>query len=67
MICFHKWGKWSDPRETIMGNDNDVGFYAVAQIRICEKCGVAQYKRLPELRSIKGIKKSIEREYEVRK
>ena len=63
MICFHKWGKWSDPRETVMGKGNGVGWLSVCQLRICAKCGKAQCRDLPEMRSIRGIDKAIDRVY----
>jgi len=63
-MCWHKWGKWSDPRETVMGNGGDIGWLAVCQLRICDKCGIADYRKLPEMRSIKGIEQAIDRQRE---
>jgi len=56
MFCYHKWQKWSDPRNAVMGNGGGIGWLSVCQIRLCEKCGKAQYRKLPEVRSIDGIK-----------
>lgn len=36
MICFHKWGKWSELVSAYSG---------VFQYRICEKCGKVEKKR----------------------
>lgn len=54
--CWHKFGKWGQPSETIMadGSDYGLGFLAVIQERTCEKCGLIQTHRLPKLRRLKG-------------
>ena len=57
--CWHKWGKWSEPSETIMsdGSSYGMGFFAVIQERRCEKCGLYQVHRLPKIRRLKGATK----------
>ena len=53
MFCFHKWEKWSDPYNGIYANfGSEIGYYHVCQMRKCAKCGVAQVKKLPKLRSL---------------
>lgn len=62
MFCWHRWGKWSDPTNGIyspfgpMGY-SEVGYFAVAQMRICQKCGIAQHRTLPKVRSLESLKK----------
>lgn len=57
MFCWHKWNKWSDPHNGV-GTDADgsVGWLAVMQLRTCAKCGVAQVRRLPKMRSIDSLR-----------
>ncbi len=57
MLCWHKWGKWSDPVNGIWEERiSNTGYLAVAQMRVCEKCGIAQYHKLPKVRSIDKLK-----------
>lgn len=37
----------------------DVGYFSVCQLRECEKCGKAAYRRLPKMRSLSELKKEI--------
>lgn len=63
----HKWGKWSDPRNTVMGEGDGIGYLSVCQYRICEECGICEYRKLPEMRYINGIEEQINRFNKVRK
>lgn len=40
-FCFHDWGKWSDPLDTV----ND---YSKVQYRCCIKCNKGQVKKLSQ-------------------
>jgi hypothetical protein len=56
MFCFHNWGKWSHPINGIGSKTNySYGWFQVSQMRICGKCGLAQVKRLPQLRSLDNL------------
>ena len=60
-MCWHRWGKWSDPTNGIYApfgasGQDGVGYFAVAQIRICKKCGVARFRTLPKVRSLESLK-----------
>ena len=57
--CKHDWEKWSDPRNTVMGEGSGVGYLSVCQYRICKICGICEYRKLPEMRSIRGIEEQI--------
>lgn len=58
MFCWHKWGKWSDPHNGIfVPSHSSLGYFAVCQLRICEKCGKAEYRRLPKMRSLEELRK----------
>lgn len=56
MICWHRWGKWSSPTNGIFAPTDSVGYFAVCQLRLCEKCGKADYRRLPRMRSLEELK-----------
>jgi hypothetical protein len=58
-FCWHRWGKYSAPSETIMcdGTDYGMGYFAVIQERTCEKCGMVQTHRLPGLRRLESATK----------
>ena len=57
-FCWHSWGKWSDPHNGIFApTDGSIGYFSVCQMRICEKCGKADYHRLPKMRSLKELRK----------
>ena len=58
-ICWHRWGKWTQPSETILCVDSDygMGFFAVIQERTCEKCGIVKIRRLPKLRRLESATK----------
>lgn len=56
MFCWHRWGKWSAPTKGIFSpSDGSIGYFSVCQLRECEKCGLAEYRRLPQMRSADGI------------
>jgi hypothetical protein len=58
MICWHRWGKYSDPKNGIYAaHDGAIGYFAVCQMRVCEKCCKADVKRLPQLRSLDELRK----------
>lgn len=55
--CWHKWGRWSSPSNGIFADMTySVGHFSVCQLRECEKCGKAQYRKLPKVRRIAGLK-----------
>jgi hypothetical protein len=57
MFCWHRWKKWSDPSNGIFANLGDsVGHFSVCQYRTCEKCGLAQVRKLPAVRSIEELR-----------
>jgi len=57
MWCWHRWNKWSDPVDGIFEkSETSIGYLAVAQMRTCSKCGIAEYRRLPQVRSIDKLK-----------
>lgn len=57
MFCWHNWNKWSDPHNGIFApSDGSIGYFSVCQIRTCAKCGVAEYRRLPQMRSLAELK-----------
>jgi len=54
--CFHKWNKWSDPVNGIATQSGtDIGYFRVLQMRVCDKCGIAQVRNLPQMRSIDSL------------
>jgi hypothetical protein len=56
-FCWHNWGKWSDPVDGIMENTtHSMGYFRVIQMRQCERCGIAQTRKLPNMRSVKSLK-----------
>jgi len=56
MICWHKWAKWSDPVNGIGCPDSSsTGYFKVLQMRVCEKCGKAEVRMLPKMRSIASL------------
>lgn len=58
MICWHKWKKWSDPYDGIFARTSfDAGYFHVCQIRKCEKCGKAEVRKLPAVRSVSELRK----------
>lgn len=58
MICWHRWGRWSSPHNGIfMKSESAIGYFAVCQLRECDKCGKAEYRRLPKVRSLDELKK----------
>ena len=56
MICWHSWDRWSSPVNGIYGEHNDIGYFKVTQIRECKKCGVAEVRMLPKIRSIAELR-----------
>ena len=57
MFCWHKWEKWSYPANAVIAEDIDcIGYFVVAQYRVCEKCGKTQYRKCPQIRSLRGLK-----------
>lgn len=60
MFCWHDWEKWSEPHNGIFGAKNEYGYFAVCQMRICRKCGKAEYRRLPKMRSLDELRKTAE-------
>ena len=56
--CWHRWGKWSDPVNGTWDEERGsmVGYLAVAQMRVCAKCGIAEYHRLPQVHSMEKLK-----------
>lgn len=60
MFCWHKWARWSDPVNGIMEKtSHSTGYFRVIQMRVCEKCGLAQYHRLPKMRHIDSLKEEL--------
>jgi len=61
MICWHRWEKWSDPYDGIFKRafNSTEGYFQVCQIRKCEKCGKAEVRQLPALRSINELRKEL--------
>ena len=58
MICWHRWGKWSDPVNGIYAKLSDsIGYWRVFQMRVCEKCGIAKYRKLPHVRSLDELRR----------
>ena len=55
MFCWHKWSPAYDGIFAPLGDDH--GYFAVCQMRECEKCGLAQVRKLPRIRSIAELKK----------
>lgn len=56
--CWHDWDKWSTPHNGIFSeSDGSIGYFSVAQLRVCKKCGVAEYRKLPKMRSLEELKK----------
>lgn len=56
--CWHKWGKWSAASETICADgDHSIGYLAVVQERVCDKCGLIDTHRLPKLRRLESATK----------
>lgn len=54
--CWHKWEKWSDPVNGIGTTErSDTGYFKVLQMRVCEKCGIADVRQLPKMRSIESL------------
>lgn len=59
MFCWHNWNKWSDPNNGIFVDFGSVvGHYAVAQTRTCAKCGKAEVRKLPNVRTLDELKAS---------
>lgn len=57
-FCWHKWGKWSPPHNGIfVPAASSIGYFHVCQLRECEKCGIASYRKLPKMRSLAELKK----------
>lgn len=57
-LGFHAWGKWSSPHNGIFSDsDGSVGYFSVAQLRECNDCGKAEYRRLPKMRSLDELRK----------
>jgi hypothetical protein len=55
--CWHKWGKYSDPVNGIACTPlSDTGYFKVIQMRICEKCGLADIRSVPKMRHIDSIR-----------
>ena len=55
--CWHKWGKYSDPVNGIASKVGvDHGYFKVLQMRICEKCGIAQIRNVGNMRSIDSLR-----------
>lgn len=56
--CWHKWGRWSAPHNGILAeNDSSTGYFKVCQMRECEKCGLAEIRKLPKLRSLEELRR----------
>lgn len=46
----HDWTKWSSPVNGIYAaHEGAIGYFAVAQTRVCTKCGVAVVRKLPQV------------------
>jgi hypothetical protein len=57
-FCWHKWAKWSDPVNGIGTTfGSDTGYFKVLQMRVCDKCGVAEIRNLPQMRSIDSLRR----------
>lgn len=55
--CWHKWGRWSSPHNGVFEkSSHSMGYFSVCQLRECEKCGKAEFRRLPQMRSLDGLK-----------
>lgn len=55
--CWHDFAKWNDPVNGIYAkSDHSIGYFGVCQMRTCNKCGLAQYRRLPKMRSLESLK-----------
>ena len=64
MICWHKWGKYSDPVNGIASKLNtDSGYFRVLQMRVCEKCGLAQIRKLGNMRSIDSLRDEARKDF----
>ena len=60
MFCWHKWGKWSHPVNGIVEKtSHSIGYFRVIQMRICEKCGKAETRSLPNMRSADSLKEEL--------
>ncbi len=56
--CWHKWGKWSNPVNGILEkSSHSIGYFNVCQMRVCEKCGIAETRKLPNMRSLEELRK----------
>lgn len=53
---FHKWEKWSDPVNGIASTNCDTGYFKVLQMRVCEKCGIAEVRNVGKMRSIESLR-----------
>lgn len=57
MFCWHKWNKWSDPVNGIAENtSHSTGYFRVVQLRTCAKCGKAETRSIPKMRSIESLR-----------
>jgi len=57
-FCWHRWGQWSSPHNGIFAESSgSIGYFSVCQLRVCEKCGKAGYRRIPKMRSLDELKK----------
>lgn len=57
-FCWHKWGKWSSPYNGVFADaDGSFGYFSVCQLRECEKCGKAEHRRIPKMRSLDELRK----------
>lgn len=57
MFCWHNWDKWSMPNNGILAaHEGAIGYFAVCQTRVCRKCGIAEVRKLPTLRSLAELK-----------
>lgn len=53
MFCWHKWKKWGPLQETIAsGSPGWGGYYAVVQMRECDKCGKIQAREVKDMRKV---------------
>jgi hypothetical protein len=61
MLCklgWHSWEKWTAPVNGIYCKSPDaIGYFQVCQRRVCEKCGIAEFRAVPQLRSVDDLKK----------
>lgn len=43
-ICFHKWPKWSEPKQRFVHKNMTDEIQGLIQTRTCEKCGKHVWK-----------------------